>query len=1262
MQPSQYKQITLHDQILLRTDTYLGSVRREKKKTWTCMEGRNPKIAMEEVDLVPGFYQTFYEILSNAVDNVWRSRQLGKPCTYIHIVVVANTGECSVTNDGVTIPIQLYEGSDVYIPEKVFSNLLTSSNYDDQEKRFSSGRNGFGAKLTNIFSNHFEVVVCQFDKKVKQKIEYKQQWMDNMKTRGEPSIQRTPLEEAKGKQDSGLLGEFTQVRWTPDFAKLFMDDGFIAADMMRVLHRLAYDMAMVTHVPITWNGSSVEISSLVEYASLFYPKVVIPTEDIEVVDDEAAAAEFEKETVGNDKNREGDEDDAGGETLSNVKREEEVVEFKCLSFNKKHMYEIVLAPKNTLATTNATSFVNGVYTCDGGVHVDSAQLLLLKPLCTLINSKTKSSYKLTPKDMRQYFSLFVSCMLPNPEFDAQHKNRLSSPKPEFVAVDVKQVKQVLNWESTMAAIKADVDAKSTALLNKQVPKSKKVCQVEGMTHANLAGTSRAGETWAILCEGDSAKTHADRGIMLRGIYHEGAYIKGRDLIATMALRGKPKNVRNKKLEDIQASKVIMNIILALGLRYGLDYTIDANFATLNYGHLALCADSDNDGKHICGLALNLIHAMFPTLFERKQVFVYSLEAPLLRVKVGNEAKVRWFMGERSFKEWLGEQSDVVAARCKVKYHKGLATYEKEDLPATFGSRIVQYKVDDQTVNSFNKAFGVGRADERKDWISNYRYDDQDRSIEQVGHVEQSLTDFVEKFLVLYSIENCSRSLPHLIDGLKICQRKILFSAFKHNMASSLNNTLRVAQFSGFVSEHSNYHHGEQCLQNAIIKMAQDYPGSNNIPLFDPKGEFGSRDRSGKDSGAPRYIYLGMGHLTRLLFRQEDDSLLPCVNEDAHFVEPLHYVPILPLMLINGCTAGIATGWSSHVPPHDPLVVLQVVRHMISLNTDLPSDYDPNHPNAQHIAIPDNLNLIPWYRNIHGKITKVGTHKYSATGIMSTLPNGNLLVNDLPPEMSIEDFRKRLDSLWSQHKFKSFHDYSTVDSPCFVINVDKQRITPTVESLKMVTSISTSNMVMLKDGGYPTKYDDFQPILRMHFAARWNLYGTRKKFVIQAIENDLQALSNKMRFIKMYLDGNLLIAHIPKAQVVQQLKDSDFVETGTPPSFKYLLDLPLITITEERLVKLQTAIEELETRLRDYSSQTIAQLWSFELDEFETAYTKWRDDRTLELHQPPDSQTSSTSKSRLGAVGKVGKADGAGQRSKKKNIHPPPVSSHEKNDF
>ena len=154
---------------------------------------------------------------------------------------------------------------------------------------------------------------------------------------------------------------------------------------------------------------------------------------------------------------------------------------------------------------------------------------------------------------------------------------------------------------------------------------------------------------------------------------------------------------------------------------------------------------------------------------------------------------------------------------------------------------------------------------------------------------------------MHSLADNVRSIANLMDGLKPSQRKILFACLKRN----LTNEIKVNQLAGYVSEHTDYHHGEASLVQAIIHMAQHFRGANNLPLLQDNGQFGTRLR-GKDHASGRHLYK-LSPITRDIFHIDDDPILPTTDH-----EPLFYAPVVPMVLVNGCK-GIGTGWACCIP-------------------------------------------------------------------------------------------------------------------------------------------------------------------------------------------------------------------------------------------------------------------------------------------------------------------------------------------------------------
>lgn len=174
-----YQKKTQLEHILLRPDTYIGSVEYTKELMWVYNEEKN-RMIQREISYVPGLYKIFDEILVNAADN----KQRDKGMSAIKIDIDAEKNIISIWNNGQGIPVTMHKEQKMYVPTMIFGHLLTSSNYNDDEKKVTGGRNGYGAKLCNIFSNSFTVETAAKE----YKRSFKQSWGGNMTKASDPKV------------------------------------------------------------------------------------------------------------------------------------------------------------------------------------------------------------------------------------------------------------------------------------------------------------------------------------------------------------------------------------------------------------------------------------------------------------------------------------------------------------------------------------------------------------------------------------------------------------------------------------------------------------------------------------------------------------------------------------------------------------------------------------------------------------------------------------------------------------------------------------------------------------------------------------------------------------------------------------------------------------------------------------------------------------------------------------------------------------------
>lgn len=252
----------IREHILLRPDTYIGSVAMERTCEWVYRKG---KIQYEIIEYVPGFIRLFIEILSNAIDNKWRSDENGIKCTKIAFKIDPKSGKTQIWNDGMTIPLKYSNQKgceNLLIPTMVFGRFWTSSNYNDTEERKTSGRNGYGAKLSNVFSTFFQIRT--YDKTTRKR--FSQIWRNNM-TIVEPPVIEENVNDTP----------FTEITWIPDRERLLSNytDGVVA-----LIYRFMYDAAMITGLPVYINNRLLEVKSITDYARCFLDEADRKTSEI----------------------------------------------------------------------------------------------------------------------------------------------------------------------------------------------------------------------------------------------------------------------------------------------------------------------------------------------------------------------------------------------------------------------------------------------------------------------------------------------------------------------------------------------------------------------------------------------------------------------------------------------------------------------------------------------------------------------------------------------------------------------------------------------------------------------------------------------------------------------------------------------------------------------------------------------------------------------------------------------------------------------
>lgn len=1080
----QYQKKSHLEHIKERPDTYIGSCQCITEERFVEAGGKFEK---REITFVPGLYKIFDEILVNAADNKRRDESMKS--IKIHITDFSIT----IENDGAGIPVVMHERENMWVPQMVFGELLSGDNYDDSTERVVGGRNGYGAKLANIFSTTFCIETV--DSKARKK--YVQTWQNNMENCSKPQINA-----------SGKRKDYTRVTFAPDFAKFGLTS--LTPDMKALFRKRVFDVAGTTpkDVRVYLNGVKIPIQNFKQYCGLYFDNHMPMYQQL----------------------------------------------------NDRWEICIAMAPDQQ---HQHVSFCNTICTSKGGEHVKYIMDSVAKHV---IPSRVFKGLSVRPGQIKNSTFLFVNALITNPSFDSQTKDALTTRLKDFGPVQYKPVisdnfvKSIIKNSGIVEEVLHFARVKSKRQLQRVTgaTKKSKLTGIPKLDDANFAGTRRSQECTLILTEGDSAKTLAIAGLS----------VVGRNTFGVFPLKGKLLNVRDASNQKVGGNSEIQSIMKIMGLNMGRTYS-DAS--SLRYGHIMIMTDQDHDGSHIKGLIINFLHHYWPSLLKIPnflQVFITPI------VKCSKNKQTHVFYTTPEYQVWCDKNNP---RQWKIKYYKGLGTSSAKEAKEYF-SNLDKNRLHFEIIQDgaqIDMCFNKKRVEDRKAWIGNYRHGTH----MDFSKKEMSYNDFVNKEYIVMAIESNLRGIPHVMDGLKPSQRKILFACLKRK----LHSEIKVAQLAGYTSEHASYHHGEMSLNNTIVGMAQNFTGSNNIHLLAPNGQFGTRLMGGKDAASARYIFTQLSETAELIFRPEDAPLYEYMEDDGQSIEPAFYLPIIPMILVNGAN-GIGTGWSTTIPSFNPKDIIQNLKRMLSNQSS--------------------LEMAPWSKGFTGSVRAITDTKYEYEGVWTWKNANTIHISELPVGIWTNNYKEYLEKVLDVSDkivdIKSNHTDTTI---AFTVKLSQKHATilrndseKLKKFLKMTTTKDTGNMHAFEANGTMKKYNTVQEIMHTFYTKRLGLYGKRKTYQISSIQNSSAKINEKIRFLKAVVSGMILFKGKSKTELVQILESWPFVaENG---SFDYLLNMPMWSMSKDKIDELETKSNELATLQGKLQRTSIEQMWKNDLDELE----------------------------------------------------------------
>ena len=852
---------------------------------------------------------------------------------------------------------------------------------------------------------------------------------------------------------------------------------------------------------------------------------------------------------------------------------------------------------------NTYSFVNGIATIDGGKHLDN--------FTHQLNTMYRNKFKTDTTSLKSYCEIVLNQTVINPEFTSQAKTKLATKINTDLStfcdsiLTNTSIHDYIVGKRTKKATK-----KSSELILDKLKDAEEACKMNG-------------DCTLFICEGDSAAGMVMGAFKYLGCKKFGLY----------ALTGKILNVAKASNDVYIKNKVVTGLVQTIGLEPGKKYKTTKG---LRYGRVICVKDADVDGSDIMGLCINLFYIKFKDILYLDQGFFYEFITPILQIKTNNDCKEFYNMAE--FNKYT-ETHEVKSEQ--VRYIKGLASITSKDIARyfqNFDRYLIRINPDEESDYWMNLAFGKNKENLRKQWVMGCT---ENKCLPRKESKPITMSQFVCYDLVCYAYDDCARSLPNIMDGLKISQRKILYTLLSQSNKESLKER-KIFELVAEVTKKSAYLHGDASLTETIFGMMNDWCGSNNIPLLDYNGQIGKRLDGGKNHGAARYVFGMLNEISRYLFPSDDNELLNRVELEGKIVEPKYYVPIIPLVLINGAL-GIGTGFKCNIPEYNPLDCIHIIKERLE-NKKINNEDNEKHELNIRLCYPgfkgtfekkyssntllgyESSGIQEWF--IPKENVGFWKHKYVSGDVNDPFSYNPVFIkiSEVPIGISLNTIKDAVISAYNEDRQKlgtsiiiGIQDSSiagdmkldTIDEYNYYIKfstdpkiLSKYQFDGNVKDfIKSICNklapnthkLSIRSMTMFNENEIIENFPTIKSIFDRWFSIRYDLYIKRKENLCNKKEIQLRDIYNKLKFIKLVINEKIEIRKVTKQSLKEQIQKFELINE------KELVRIPSYMYTIEEFEKLMKETENIEKELEDLKNKSIEEFWLNDLKVLESKF-------------------------------------------------------------
>jgi len=1283
-----YKRMEQREHVLQRPNMYMGAVQSETDHMFVVaeetddfddiQEDENGKhdIIQKKITFVPALYKIFDEVIVNAGDHHVRMSEkielqknikngTAKPNPKIsldyvyHPVknIIVNVdpvlGTIMVENDGDGIDVAFHNIEQMYIPQMIFCTLLTSGNYDQNEDRKVGGMNGMGAKLANIMSTEFIIETIDAHRK----LYYKQICRNNLSVIEPPIIQKVP---ASAKP-------FTRFTFKPDFKRFGMTD-LNSNDTIRLIKKRAYDIAGLSdgHYKVSYNGQEIVLKSFERYIDMYIGsrgncrrQFLKSGNDWEIAvsasDGTPQQVSFVNKicTYNGGKHVRHVADNIAKKLLALITSKSTAKIQPTLQQLKDNMFIFINCSlvnpdfDNQTKDSLKTNVANFSSKCE---ITDDFIEKLAKPNMNIVNNAKKLAQFRADKDMSKSDGKSGSHAVRVPKtVDAIYAKGNVEQRQKCVLIFVEGLSAKTCLTSALGALDVDQQkyygimplkgkivnpkSKNDAIIeeNSEVHKLKQMIGLkQGVDYSDPENRKklRYGRIM-IMTDADVDGDHI-RGLIIN-LFHEYWH-------ELLQIDGFVFSVLTPNVTIVQGKKTIKKFhslveydtwkkspeSLTIG-KWKPEYFKGLGSHTPDQAKEWFIENKTQDMSWSC----EPFDDADPILKEIANRFTVEKIKPL-KMKMKLKLKVKQPITDIKSDDEINDesesendyQSETEDFETELKIEPTLDSLKTEKYVQQYIHHFTDSKKSLSDL-AIQLAFSPKLADCRKGLINTYkkRLAEDNVNYAITDSNVMSYYDFITHKFVQFSADDIHRSIPSMVDGLKPVQRKVIYRCLDANIKSKI----KVSQLAGQIAEHTDYHHGEVSMVGTIVKMAQDYVGSNNLNLLHPEGQFGSRIENGDDASADRYIHTFLCPFTEHIYNKNDTMLYKYNDNNGKPIEPVQFVPVIPMVLINGAL-GIGTGWSTAVPQFNPHEIIFNIRQYISGN--------PMYE------------MIPWFRGYRGRIEEVKKGRFLVRGRWTKISPTEIEIDELPVGSifckSFSDYKTFVESMIAgtpipEQTNKNGRRKKPIkqilkDVEC-LINAEYIKcklIFPTAESLntaisdvdefemifKLRTIINTGNMHLHDENGLIRNYSSPLEILESFCKVRLHYYDLRRNYLLSELDREITRLSEKIRFISYIFDpAHELKTHgVSYNRLLQLLEKYDFKKLAGPPkkqlankivddvpddeggnedetkTYNYLTSITIRHTTLEELQKLKNELQRFVDDKDSLTSKTPQNMW------------------------------------------------------------------------